>query len=310
MKSELLFLLICWQTPSKENAGRVELDRSGVDGGDGGPLDGGAIGADVPWEKRYEKLWVEVEKKEVKSSFRSVAGELKEKFGEFNSRRPPENTAEERSASSSAEEESSDEDEVITRPAARARSSTLFTIPEQREDSAAELPESPSDEENLEQGGDGHRHGGLDLHSAAAPRSCPRRETATERESEDHLIDDGDDDDESRNNLQELVLKGSSAGSCSPDSTNHRPGELQETRLSELKETRLSEPDPAASEELKESVGSVKPEAGRGLPPSAGKETKVETEVEGCSSSLSGLNLSFFITFIYFLSFLCFISCM
>ncbi|KAM9754143.1 ankyrin repeat domain-containing protein 26 isoform 9-T12 [Menidia menidia] len=92
-------------------------------------------GDDVPWENRYEKLWVEVEKKDVKSTFRSVAGELKEKFGElFKSRQSLVNTIEE-AASTSGEEESSDEEEghVILRPTARARSTVLLTIPEQRE---------------------------------------------------------------------------------------------------------------------------------------------------------------------------------
>lgn len=93
---------------------------------------------DVPWEKRYEKLWVEVEKRDVKSTFRNVAGELKEKFGELlKSRCSAEDIPEEEEAvaESSSAEESSDEDEgeVIVRPMARARSSVLVTIPEQRE---------------------------------------------------------------------------------------------------------------------------------------------------------------------------------
>ncbi|XP_028440556.1 ankyrin repeat domain-containing protein 26 [Perca flavescens] len=91
----------------------------------------------VPWENRYEKLWVEVEKREVKSTFKNVAGELKEKFGEL--LKPRRSTEEELQATAeytSAEEESSDEDEegeVIVRPMARARSTVLLTIPEQRE---------------------------------------------------------------------------------------------------------------------------------------------------------------------------------
>ncbi|XP_069084992.1 ankyrin repeat domain-containing protein 26 isoform X4 [Pleurodeles waltl] len=36
-----------------------------------------------PWEERYEKLWVDQEKKEVKSHFKTVAAELKQKFGEI-----------------------------------------------------------------------------------------------------------------------------------------------------------------------------------------------------------------------------------
>ncbi|XP_078530449.1 ankyrin repeat domain-containing protein 26 isoform X1 [Lissotriton helveticus] len=39
--------------------------------------------SDSPWEERYEKLWVDQEKKEVKSHFKTVAAELKQKFGEI-----------------------------------------------------------------------------------------------------------------------------------------------------------------------------------------------------------------------------------
>ncbi|XP_014190825.1 ankyrin repeat domain-containing protein 26 isoform X7 [Haplochromis burtoni] len=98
----------------------------------------------VPWEKRYEKLWVEVEKREVKSTFKSVAGELKEKFGELFKSRHDIREEQATAGSASAEEDSSDEEdgEVIERPTARARSTPLITIPEQREsgpeDSAAE----------------------------------------------------------------------------------------------------------------------------------------------------------------------------
>ncbi|XP_056243414.1 ankyrin repeat domain-containing protein 26 isoform X8 [Seriola aureovittata] len=102
------------------------------------PEEGGELRDDVPWEKRYEKLWVEVEKREVKSTFKNVAGELKEKFGElFKSRCPAEDVAEEQAtAESTSAEESSDEEEegeIIVRPTARAKSTVLLTIPEQRE---------------------------------------------------------------------------------------------------------------------------------------------------------------------------------
>uniref|UniRef100_A0A3Q3JVZ3 CCDC144C-like coiled-coil domain-containing protein n=1 Tax=Monopterus albus TaxID=43700 RepID=A0A3Q3JVZ3_MONAL len=103
------------------------------------PEERGEASDDVPWEKRYEKLWVEVEKREVKSTFKNVAGELKEKFGELSkSRHPAEDIIEEKQATvehTSTEEQSSDEDEgeIIVRPTARARSIVLNTIPEQRE---------------------------------------------------------------------------------------------------------------------------------------------------------------------------------
>lgn len=97
----------------------------------------GEVGDGNPWEKRYEKLWVELEKREVKSNFRNVAGELKERFGELlKSRCPIQDLTEkeqEMADTSSAEESSDEEGEVIVRPTARARSTVLLTIPEQRE---------------------------------------------------------------------------------------------------------------------------------------------------------------------------------
>ncbi|CAH2278111.1 ankyrin repeat domain-containing 26-like isoform X4 [Pelobates cultripes] len=39
--------------------------------------------SEQPWEERYEKLWVDREKKEVKTHFKEVAAELKHKFGEI-----------------------------------------------------------------------------------------------------------------------------------------------------------------------------------------------------------------------------------
>ena len=98
----------------------------------------------VPWEKRYEKIWVEVEKREVKTCYRNVTAELKEKFGELVESEAgktswedcPEDLDEQvEAAGGSAESSSSDEDEgePVLRPTARARSTVLLTIPEQRE---------------------------------------------------------------------------------------------------------------------------------------------------------------------------------
>ncbi|KAF3688561.1 Ankyrin repeat domain-containing protein 26 [Channa argus] len=101
--------------------------------------EGGEAGDNAPWEKCYEKLWVEVEKREVKATFKNVACELKEKFGELcKSSLPAKDVTEEQQAtaeSTSAEEDSSDEEagEIIVRPTTRARSTVLLTIPEQRE---------------------------------------------------------------------------------------------------------------------------------------------------------------------------------
>ncbi|XP_072182873.1 uncharacterized protein [Excalfactoria chinensis] len=37
-----------------------------------------------PWEERYERMWVEEEKRELKTNFKSVMAELKQLFGEIN----------------------------------------------------------------------------------------------------------------------------------------------------------------------------------------------------------------------------------
>lgn len=122
-------------------------------------------GKDAPWEKHYEKLWVEVEKKELKSTFKNVAGELKEKFGElYKSRQEEENARGEAApATTSAEEDSSDEEEggeVIVRPAARARRTVLLPIPEQtesgQEDSVAESPDDSVCKERTHMSSDHH----------------------------------------------------------------------------------------------------------------------------------------------------------
>lgn len=102
-----------------------------------------AAATTVPWENRYEKLWVEVEKRQVKSNYKNVACELKEKFGEL---LRPGASAEEDEEPGEPEEDSSDDEEeegqVIVRPTARARSTVLLSIPEQRE-SGLEDSESP-----------------------------------------------------------------------------------------------------------------------------------------------------------------------
>lgn len=94
-----------------------------------GPIAGAEA---APWEKRYEKLWVEVEKQHVKSNYKNVACELKQKFGELLRSAPP--AEEEEQEQDEPGEDSSDEEEgEAVRPTARARSSILLTIPEQTE---------------------------------------------------------------------------------------------------------------------------------------------------------------------------------
>lgn len=43
---------------------------------------------DASWEKNYEKIWVEFEKRETKSQYKNVAAELKEMFGELTPYKP------------------------------------------------------------------------------------------------------------------------------------------------------------------------------------------------------------------------------
>lgn len=40
-----------------------------------------------PWEERYERMWVENEKRELKTNFKSITAELKQLFGEINETR-------------------------------------------------------------------------------------------------------------------------------------------------------------------------------------------------------------------------------
>lgn len=102
--------------------------------------------SDPPWEERYEKIWVESEKKETKSQYKNVTAELKERFGELETGDLLEKDEEDgkeakgdKEVDTSEEEEadvedsSEDEDEPIVRPTARARSAILLPIPEQRE---------------------------------------------------------------------------------------------------------------------------------------------------------------------------------
>ncbi|XP_016101014.1 ankyrin repeat domain-containing protein 26-like isoform X3 [Sinocyclocheilus grahami] len=105
---------------------------------------------EIPWEERYEKIWVENNKKETKSQYRNVAAELKERFGELEHKEPLSDLSEQEwkedeqgdeEEKKELEKEADDEDsseeegESIVRPIARARSAILLPIPEQRESS-------------------------------------------------------------------------------------------------------------------------------------------------------------------------------
>ncbi|XP_039518129.1 ankyrin repeat domain-containing protein 26 isoform X2 [Pimephales promelas] len=102
---------------------------------------------EIPWEERYEKIWVETEKKETKSQYKNVAAELKEKFGELEHKEPgelleqglkqahqrDEEEIKELEKEADEDDSSEEEGEPIVRPTARARSAILLPIPEQRE---------------------------------------------------------------------------------------------------------------------------------------------------------------------------------
>ncbi|XP_058263435.1 ankyrin repeat domain-containing protein 26 isoform X3 [Hemibagrus wyckioides] len=97
------------------------------------------------WEQRYEKIWVEIEKKETKSQYKNVAAELKERFGEIEQkeRRKNKETNEEANEDvtkdsvipqvASEEDSSEEEEELIVRPTTLAKIVRLLPIPEQRE---------------------------------------------------------------------------------------------------------------------------------------------------------------------------------
>ncbi|KAK3526644.1 hypothetical protein QTP70_030857 [Hemibagrus guttatus] len=100
------------------------------------------------WEQRYEKIWVEIEKKETKSQYKNVAAELKERFGEMVQKEQGKNkeTDEENEGENedimkdsvipqvaSEENSSEEEEELIVRPTTLAKSIRLLPIPEQRE---------------------------------------------------------------------------------------------------------------------------------------------------------------------------------
>ncbi|XP_065133517.1 ankyrin repeat domain-containing protein 26 isoform X1 [Paramisgurnus dabryanus] len=115
---------------------------------------------DIPWEERYEKIWVENDKKETKSQYKNVTAELKERFGELDPKQHHDlfelqgndgkhsSGDEELDVVAEVEDSSEEEGEPIVRPAARARSAVLLPIPEQREsgleDSQIEEPQENS----------------------------------------------------------------------------------------------------------------------------------------------------------------------
>ncbi|XP_036374400.1 uncharacterized protein si:ch211-272n13.3 [Megalops cyprinoides] len=194
----------------------------------GGCVGGGAgkEQQEVTWDKRFEKIWVEIEKREVKSQFKSVAAELKEKFGETVPKEsvlgagrkegeeeeeeeeekealvrtaeegPGQNLGgasreeeQEEAVDRTAEEESSEEEEIV-RPAARAKSAALLPIPEQREsgleDSVTEPAESPRSEGKAEPRGDTPQNP-VSAESSQQGELCPSGDSNINPQEKRHL---------------------------------------------------------------------------------------------------------------------------
>ncbi|XP_076863224.1 LOW QUALITY PROTEIN: ankyrin repeat domain-containing protein 26 [Brachyhypopomus gauderio] len=103
---------------------------------------------DTTWEQRYEKIWVEIEKKETKTQYKNVAAELKERFGEIEQKKWSESEDKEAKEENevkkdkegdvecpeitSEEDSSEDEGEPVMRPVHPISARRLY-IPGQRE---------------------------------------------------------------------------------------------------------------------------------------------------------------------------------
>ncbi|XP_072242367.1 ankyrin repeat domain-containing protein 26 [Leuresthes tenuis] len=265
------------------------------------PEDRVGVGDDAPWENRYEKLWVEVEKKEVKSTFKSVAGELKERFGElFKSTHTAEDATEgAASASTSEAEESSDDEEeeegeVIVRPTARARNTVLLTIPEQREsgleDSAAESPDNSLSEQRMQDRqqpcSDSSVCQEADLLTEAVQGSASPRLTAA-KESINHstkTLDDAlcaiDPKDEAKRHVNPVI-------ECTDEA--ERNATRSEAKLEELA---MSRPPSqmghcgVSDEELEEGVERFKTEVGKETAKPVAEVQKSSAPRDSCGTTL------------------------
>ncbi|MBN3295306.1 ANR26 protein, partial [Amia calva] len=112
-------------------------------------------GPEAHWEARYEKIWVEKEKREVKSHYKNVAAELKEKFGEIALKENMDDSCttlarllHERDGTGTlldVSEEDSNDDEEFAHSMAMAQSGVLQPIAEQRESSLDNSVTEPAD---------------------------------------------------------------------------------------------------------------------------------------------------------------------
>ncbi|XP_047675755.1 ankyrin repeat domain-containing protein 26 isoform X3 [Tachysurus fulvidraco] len=137
------------------------------------------------WEQRYEKIWVEIEKKETKSQYRNVTAELKERFGEMEKEQRENSQDKEKEEANediikdsdilqgaSEEDSSEEEEELMVRPTTGAKRVRLLTITEQRE-SGQEESYSEDPPKN-----DFSKHKNIQQHSSETPNK-----TAEESES-------------------------------------------------------------------------------------------------------------------------------
>ncbi|XP_067446464.1 ankyrin repeat domain-containing protein 36C isoform X2 [Thunnus thynnus] len=259
------------------------------------PEEKGEVGGEVPWEKRYEKLWVEVEKREVKSTFKNVAGQLKELF---KSRSTAEDVTEEEQAtaeSTSAEEESSDEEEegeVIVRPTARARSAVLLTIPEQRESGLedSESTDPPASDDVLEESRSpspqpttAKRDSNLNPSTAAFTNAHTRPVSDVDRRS---FIKDEDKLGPFRKQQLEVILKDTPDNPYETEknlvSSEEDPEEFAKSKPRSLRKRPASVPG-VPDEELEEDFERFKFEVGKET-----AKTAVEVQKSGASWDTGG----------------------
>ncbi|XP_051740477.1 ankyrin repeat domain-containing protein 26 isoform X4 [Ctenopharyngodon idella] len=194
---------------------------------------------EIPWEERYEKIWVENEKKETKSQYKNVAAELKEKFGELEHKElgdlleqewketQQDNEKEEEEVEKEADEDDSSEEEgePIVRPTARARSAILLPIPEQRESG---LEDSQSESV--------HRTVSVEVSDAELPNDQHNPQIipdalADEAQQPENQADGTDENEEANSGSKENCQQESESNIDEEPEELHRPPLLAENEL-------------------------------------------------------------------------------
>ncbi|XP_040199686.1 ankyrin repeat domain-containing protein 26-like isoform X2 [Rana temporaria] len=97
--------------------------------------------SDLPWEEKYENLWVDSEKKDVKSHFKDITAELKQKFGEFSKmkKKSPSKTSKSQEESSPG---SQDLDKCIGQGAKTSGSIVMYPVSVEKDDKSLGNSES------------------------------------------------------------------------------------------------------------------------------------------------------------------------